>query len=86
MPEEYLATPTWGEFEDWKLRGWELPSSVCCIIRATTKKGKVKEYVYKLTHAAENRIQKLIQDGVEFTVCTEEELRHISPINLYEFD
>ena len=27
MPEDFLATPTWEEFEDWKLRGWELPSS-----------------------------------------------------------
>ena len=22
MPEEFLHAPTWEEFEDWKLRGW----------------------------------------------------------------
>ena len=27
MPEEFLHAPTWEEFEDWALRGWELPSS-----------------------------------------------------------
>lgn len=70
MPEDFLATPTWEEFEDWKLRGWEIPSSVCCIIRATNTKGKVKEYVYQKTHAAEKRIQQLIAEEAEFTVCT----------------
>ena len=29
MPEEFLHAPTWEEFEDWKLRGWELP--VCLL-------------------------------------------------------
>jgi HD-like signal output (HDOD) protein len=86
MPEDYLATPTWEEFEDWKLRGWELPSSVCCIIRAETDKGKVKEYVYQKAHAAENRIQQLIAEGATFTICTEDELRHISPVKSHESD
>ena len=80
MPEEYLHTPTWEEFEDWKLRGWEIPSSVCCIIRATTNKGKVKEYVYQQQHAAENRIRSLMSDGVEFTVVTEDQIRHVTPV------
>ena len=63
MPEEFLHTPTWEEFEDWKLRGWEIPSSVCCIIRAETSKGKVKEYVYQKQHAAENRVRQLVSEG-----------------------
>jgi hypothetical protein len=86
MPEEYLATPTWEEFEDWKLRGWEIPSSVCCIIRATNTKGKVKEYVYQKAHAAENRIKQLIAEDAEFTICTDDELRHISPVKSNESD
>ena len=86
MPEEYLATPTWEEFEDWKLRGWELPSSVCCIIRAELANGKVKEYVYQKQYAAENRIKQLIADEAEFSICTENELRHISPVYYDELD
>ena len=49
-------------------------------------KGKVKEYVYQKAHAAENRIRQLINEGAEFTVCTEEELRHITPIKSNEPD
>ena len=80
MPEDFLHTPTWEEFEDWKLRGWEIPSSVCCIIRANTTKGKVKEYVYQKQHAAEERIRILVSEGAEFTVCTEDQIRHVTPV------
>ena len=61
MPEEFLHAPTWEEFEDWKLRGWELPSSVCCIIRAENKVGS--KYVYQKQHAAENRVRQLMNEG-----------------------
>ena len=47
IPDEFLYAPTFEEFADWKLSGWELPSSICCIIRETTAKGKVKEYTIK---------------------------------------
>ena len=77
-PDEFLATTTWEEFEDWKLRGWEIPSSVCCIIRANTKKGKVKEFVYQKQHAAEQRIRSLMAEGVEFTVGKEEKIRIVT--------
>ena len=86
MPEDYLATPTWEEFEDWKLRGWELPSSVCCIIRVETDRGKIKEYVYQKPTAAENRIRQLIESECVFTICTGDEVRHISPIKSHESD
>lgn len=79
MPEEFLHTPTYEEFEEWKLCGWEIPSSVCCIIRVTNKKGKVKEYTYQKPHAAEDRIRKLMQEDCEFTVCTHEQLQHVTP-------
>ena len=80
MPEDFLTTPTWEEFEDWKLRGWEIPSSVCCIIRAHTTKGKIKEYVYQKQYAAEERIRNLMTQGVEFTVVTEDQIRHVTPV------
>jgi len=80
VPEEFLHTPTWEEFEEWKIAGWEIPSSVCCIIRATTKQGKIKEYVYQKQHSAEQRIQALISEGVEFTVLTEDQIRHVIPV------
>ena len=59
---------------------------MCCIIRATNTKGKVKEYVYQKAHAAENRIKQLIAEEAEFTICTDDELRHISPVKSNEPD
>ena len=79
MPDEFIPTPSWEEFEDWKLRGWEIPSSICCIIRATTDKGKKKEYVYQKQHAAEERILKLKKEGATFTVVTENQIVHVEP-------
>jgi len=76
IPEEFLHTITYEEFVDWKLRGWELPSSVCCIIRVTTDKGKIKEYVYQKEHAAEERILKLKAENLEFIVATRDEILH----------
>ena len=79
VPDEFLYAPTFEEFADWKLSGWELPSSICCMIRETTAKGKIKEYVYQKRGAAENKISKLMKSGNEFIVCTEDELHSISP-------
>ena len=81
-----LAPPTYEEFVDWKLRGWELPSSVCCIIRETTSKGKIKEYTYQKQYAAENKVKQLMADKSEFIVCTDSELQFITPHNHDEFD
>jgi adenosine deaminase len=46
--------------------------------------GRIKEYVYQKQHAAENRIKQLMDEGAEFTVCTEDQLRHVSPITTDE--
>ena len=67
-PDEAFFTPTYEEFYEWKLEGWEIPDSVYCIIRAEID-GKVKEYTYQRAKAAQNKVQKLMEDGVTFTVC-----------------
>jgi len=78
-PDEMFVPHTFEEVMSWKVAGWELPSSVCCIIRASTDKGKIKEYVYQKRHAAEQKVAELMRDGVEFTVCTDEQIHFISP-------
>ena len=35
-PDEMFEPHTFEEVMSWKVAGWELPSSVCCIIRAET--------------------------------------------------
>ena len=80
-PDEAFYTPTYEEFHDWKLAGWELPDSVVCIIRAE-EGGKVKEYTYQRKHAAEQRVSKLLSDGVTFTVCDCESIHHLEAHDL----
>ena len=85
VPDEFLYAPTFEEFADWKLSGWELPSSICYIIRETTDKGKIRDHIYQKRYAAENKIKNLIKSGNEFVVCTEDEL-HSTPKNTDEPD
>jgi len=73
-PDEMFEPHTFEEVMSWKVAGWELPSSVFCIIRAETK-GKVKEFVYQKQHAAEAKVKSLMADGAELTVCTDEAIQ-----------
>ena len=77
-PDELFEQHTFEEIMSWKVAGWELPASVCCIIRANTHKGKIKEYVYQKRSAAEQKVAALMNEGVEFTVCTDEQIHFIS--------
>ena len=71
------------EFEDfmnWKVHGWQLPSSVCCIIRETdTKTKKVKEYVYSKPKYAVKKIHKLMDAGKEFSICDHSQVQQMYP-------
>ena len=59
--------------------GWKIPSSVVCVIRATNNTtGKVTEYSYSRQGAATNRIQKLMQEGHEITIATDDTIGMIS--------
>jgi len=84
--KEYAAAPSdmfepvsYEDFMDWKLTQWELSSSHVCIIRATTKKGKVKEYSYKLFGAAQKKINKLMSDNkiIELCIADDEQVAFI---------
>ena len=77
-PDDAFIPHTFEELMSWKVAGWELPASVCCIIRANTSKGKIKEYVYQKRSAAEQKVAALMNEGVEFTVCTDEQIHFIS--------
>ena len=72
---------TFEEIMSWKVAGWELPSSVCCVIRVTnvdTK--KVTEHVYQKRSAAQSKVDQLIDTpNIEFTVADHESIHHISP-------
>ena len=73
--------PRFDELMDWKVGGWELPSSVYCILRTmdvNTK--KVKEYRYKKPGAARDKVNKLMEEGRhEFTLVDADSIHHLSP-------
>jgi len=84
-PSEWFEALTFEQFMDWKVEGWELPSSICAIIREEdAETGKIKEYVYRQTHAAKKRAKKIMDKGGVFTVCNGEEIHHLKPIEIEE--
>ena len=77
--DDLFMPHTYEEVVHWKLMGWELPSSISCIIRTTdlaTK--KVKEHVYRYQGAADNKIVQLLNNKThEFTVVTHESQHYV---------
>jgi len=72
---------TFEELMSWKANSWELPSSVCCVIRVTDiKTKKVTEHVYQKRSAAQQRVNALINTpNIEFTVVDHEAIHHLIP-------
>ena len=78
--ESFFLSHTFDEFMEWKLGGWELPSSVCCIIRESDPKTKkVKEHIYSKKKYALKKIHKLMDQGKEFTICDEVQIHQMYP-------
>ena len=91
--KEYRDTPVelfpevhFDEFMEWRVHGWEILPTHCCIIRIRTNDGKVKEYSYKRWSAAEKRFNKLLGDPnlSEITIADEEEVKVMYRGNLDE--
>ena len=71
---------TYEELMTWKVANWELPSSVCCVIRVMdSNTRKVTEHVYQKHSAAQSKVNALINTpGIEFTVCDHEAIHHLA--------
>ena len=82
-PDNYFIPHTFEEVMEWKVAGWELPSSICCIIRVSDiKTGKIKEHVYSQRSAAKAKVNKLISTpGVEFVIADHESIHFLTPSN-----
>ena len=83
-PDDVFYTPTFEEFENWKLSGWELPTSVFCIIRAE-ENGKINEYTYSRAHSASEKVDKLMEAGATFTFCDGEAVTHMEAKDLDDY-
>ena len=75
---------TFEEIMSWKVGGWELPHSVCCVIRVTnTETKKVTEHVFQKQRAAQAKVNQLIDlPDIEFIVADHEAIHHLFPATL----
>jgi|TARA_R100000008_G_C3500305_1_gene123337 hypothetical protein len=80
-PSELFESIEYDEFMDWKIGGYEIPSSVAAIVRVRDlKTGRVKEHVYKYRHAARNKTKKLMESGnKEITIVQRDTVHFIYP-------
>ena len=78
-PEEYFEPCTYEDFFVFKLNGWDLPSSVTCIMRAEHKDtGEITEHIYKNSKCATKRLINYMKDGMhEVVVCNHESIHLI---------
>ena len=81
-PDAFFPSMPWTQFMDWKINGYMIPDSVCCMIREIDRSGKVTEHVYSSVLHGQNRVRKCIQDGKEIVLCTMEGMWHLKPDDL----
>lgn len=75
---------TWEEFYEWRLCQWELPSSICCIIRAEHKEtGKITEHVYQKPSAVAKRLQAYNKQGTHDVILASHEF--VVPLSRPQF-
>ena len=81
VPSECFDSIDYDEFMDWKIGGWELPSSCNYIIREQNiQTGKVKEYVYQKPSAAQQKLRQRMESGdCEFIAADHESVHILTP-------
>ncbi len=87
-PAELFDSVPVDEFFNWKVAGWELPSSVHCIVREDNLvTGKVKEYIYQKPRAAQNKVRAIMDMGEsEITVCHADAIHFLAPELIEDYD
>ena len=80
-PDSFFFQIPFDEFMDWKIFGYEIPSSIDSIIREhNLETGKVTEYVYRTLDGGKKRAKRIMDEGKsEFVVCTHEQVHHVYP-------
>ena len=81
VPAECFDSISNDEFMDWKIVGWELPSTCnYLILEHNIKTGKVKEYVYQKPSAARKKLEQRMESGEsEFTVADHDTVHFLTP-------
>ena len=79
--ESFFFPIPFDELMDWKVGGYEIPSSIDSIIREhNLETGKVTEYVYRTLEGGKKRAKKIMAEGKsEFVVCTHDQVHYVYP-------
>jgi len=87
-PDAYFVPIPYDEFMDWKIGGWELPSTCNYIIRERNlNTGKVKEYVYQKPGAAQKKLRQRMESGdCEFVVADHDTVHILTPQMEEDYD
>ena len=80
-PYQFFESIPFDEFMDWKMMGWEIPTSIAAIVREQNlKTGEVKEYIYNTISGANKRCKRIMKESrSEFLVCTHDDIAHMFP-------
>ena len=82
-PSSVFSHPplSFDDFMHWKMDGWQIPTSISCIIREQdTETGKVTEHVYNRIGNAENKARAIMEKGEsEFCVATRDQIHQVYP-------
>ena len=81
-PSEMFLDHSFQELLDWKVHGWEIPSSVATIIREThLETKKTKEHIYSRVGNAKRKVLEIVDRGepIEITICDHNEIHHLLP-------
>ena len=82
-PYQFFESIPFDEFMDWKMMGWEIPTSIAAIVREQNlKTGEVKEYIYNTISGANKRCKRIMRESKsEFLICTHDDIAHMFPTN-----
>ena len=81
-PDDVFKPLSYQEMHDWRICSWDIPESVCCIIRVSKiDTGKVEEHIYKSSRAATKKLDQLITDhNNEITIADHDEIHLIRSV------
>lgn len=87
-PDAFFIPLPYDELMDWKIGGWELPSSCNYLIRERNlKTGKIKEYAYQYPRAAQKKLRQRMESGdCEFVVADHDAVHILRPSYEDDYD
>ena len=79
-PSSYFPAMPYEEFKDWKIHGYQLPSSHFGIVRIENlDTGKIEEVTYKSEYHARQRLKKEMKGNKNITLATMDGVYHLMP-------